>query len=96
VSLRSEFRVVMSVTISAQTRCSFPLKPQLFVGGLISYLRFLYLHERHIIGQHKKLNIITTRTTPTKPGSNGYSLIIIELNTHGRQDSCREMIVIRN
>jgi len=49
VSLHSEFRVVMSVTISAQKPCSFPLKPQLFVGGLISYLRFLYLHAYRVV-----------------------------------------------
>jgi ABC-type Co2+ transport system permease subunit len=43
VSLRSEFRVVMSVTISLYKRCSVLLYLQLFVGGFISYLRYLCL-----------------------------------------------------
>ena len=43
VYLRSEFRVVMSVTISAQKRCFVPLYLQLFVGGLMSQLRYLCL-----------------------------------------------------
>ena len=43
VSLRSEFRVGMSVTISAQKRCSVRLYLQQFVGELISYLRYLCL-----------------------------------------------------
>jgi len=38
VSLRSEFRVLMSVTISSQKRCSVRLYLQLFVEGLMSYL----------------------------------------------------------
>ena len=41
--LCSEFRVVMSVTISAQKRCSVRLHLQLFVGGRISYLRYFCL-----------------------------------------------------
>ena len=36
VSLRSEFRVVISVTIFAYKRCSVRLYLQLFVGGLMS------------------------------------------------------------
>ena len=43
VSLRSEFCVVMSITISAKKRCSVRLDLQLFVGGLMSYLRYLWL-----------------------------------------------------
>jgi hypothetical protein len=43
VSLRSEFRVVMSVTISACKRCSVRFYLQLFVGALMSYLRYLCL-----------------------------------------------------
>ena len=43
VYLRSEFCVVMSVTISTQKRCSVRLYFQLFVRGLMSYLRYLYL-----------------------------------------------------
>ena len=43
VSLRPEFRVVMSVTISAYKRCSVPLYRQLFVGGFMSYLRYVCL-----------------------------------------------------
>ena len=43
VSLRSEFRVVMSVTISAKKRCSVRLYLQLFVVGFMSCLRSLYL-----------------------------------------------------
>jgi len=43
VSLRSEFRVIISVTISALKRCSVRLHLQLFVGGLMSYLRYLCL-----------------------------------------------------
>ena len=39
LSLRSEFRVVMSVTISALKRCSVRLYLQLFVGGFMSYLQ---------------------------------------------------------
>ena len=39
----SEFRVVVSVAVSAQERCSVRLYLQLFVGGLMSYLRYLYL-----------------------------------------------------
>jgi len=44
VSLRSEFRIVMFVTISAY-QCSVHLYVQLFVGGLMSYLRYLCLFE---------------------------------------------------
>ena len=47
VYLRSEFRVVMSVTISAYKRCSVRLYLQLFVGWLMSYLCYvccLYLY----------------------------------------------------
>ena len=40
VSLRSEFRIVMSVMISAYKRCSVHLCLQLFVGGHIFYLRY--------------------------------------------------------
>jgi len=41
--LRSEFRVVMSVTISALKRCSVRLYLQLVVWGCMSYLRYLCL-----------------------------------------------------
>jgi hypothetical protein len=41
--LRSEFRVLISVTISALKRCSARFYPQLFVGGRMSYLRHLCL-----------------------------------------------------
>jgi len=41
--LRSAFRVVMSVTVSAWKRCSVRLYLQLFVVALISYLRYLCL-----------------------------------------------------
>jgi hypothetical protein len=34
---------VASVVISAYNRCSVPLYPQLFVGGPMSYLRYLCL-----------------------------------------------------
>ena len=37
VSLRSEFRIVMSVTISAYNRSSVRCYLQFFVGGLMSY-----------------------------------------------------------
>jgi len=43
VSLRSEFRVVMSVAISAYKRCSACLYLQWFVGGIIFYLSYLRL-----------------------------------------------------
>ena len=43
VSLRSEFRVVMSVAISAYKLCSDSLYLQLYVGGLMSCLRYLCL-----------------------------------------------------
>ena len=43
VSLHSEFHVVMSVTISALKRCSVRLYLQLFIGGLMPYLRCLCL-----------------------------------------------------
>ena len=43
ISLRSEFRVVMFVTISAYKLCSVRLYLQLFVGGLMSYLCYLCL-----------------------------------------------------
>jgi hypothetical protein len=43
VSLRSYFRVVISVTISACKGCSVCLYLQLFVGGLMSYLCYLCL-----------------------------------------------------
>jgi len=42
MSLRSEFRVAMSVTIPAQKRCSVRLYLQFFVEGIISYLRYLW------------------------------------------------------
>ena len=41
MSLRSEFRVVMVVAISACKRYSVRLYLQLFVRGLMSYLRYL-------------------------------------------------------
>jgi len=43
VSLRSEFRIVMPVTISELKRCSVRLYLQLFVGGRMLYLRYLCL-----------------------------------------------------
>jgi hypothetical protein len=43
VSLRSEFRVVLSITISAYKRCSVRLYHQLFVGWCTSYSRDLCL-----------------------------------------------------
>ena len=41
VSLRSEFRVMMSVTISAYKSCSVRLYRQLLVEGHMSYVRYL-------------------------------------------------------
>jgi hypothetical protein len=41
-SLRSEFLVVMSVTISAEKRYLVRLYLQLFVGGIMSYLRYVW------------------------------------------------------
>ena len=38
ILLRSEFRVVMSITISAYKQCSVRLYLQLFVGGFVSYI----------------------------------------------------------
>ena len=53
VSLRSEFRVVMPVTISAWKWCSVRLFLRLFVGGRMSYLRYLclfaYCGVQHIL-----------------------------------------------
>ena len=43
LSLRSEFCVVMSVTISSYNRCSVRLYLQLFVGRSMSYLHYLCL-----------------------------------------------------
>jgi hypothetical protein len=43
ISLRSEFRVVMSVTFSAWKRCSVRLCLWLFMEGFVSYSRCLYL-----------------------------------------------------
>jgi hypothetical protein len=43
VSLRFKFCIVMSVTISAWKRCSIRLNLELFVEGLMSYLRYLCL-----------------------------------------------------
>ena len=43
VSIRSEFHVVVSVTISTLKRCLVCLYFQLFVVGFVSYLRFLSL-----------------------------------------------------
>ena len=43
VSLRSEFRVGMSITISVKKRCSGRLCLQLFLGECMSYLRYLCL-----------------------------------------------------
>jgi hypothetical protein len=43
VSLRSEFRIVMPVTILELKRCSVRLYLQLFVGGRMLYLRYLCL-----------------------------------------------------
>jgi len=48
VFLRSEFRVVMSVTISALERCSVRLYLQLFVGGRYLCL-FTYSGVQHIL-----------------------------------------------
>jgi hypothetical protein len=41
--MKNVFCVMMSVTISAITKCSVLLYPQLFVGGLMSYLRYICL-----------------------------------------------------
>jgi len=41
VFLRSLFRVVMIVIISALKRCSVRLYPQLFIGGLAADLHYL-------------------------------------------------------
>jgi len=53
VSLRSEFRIVMPVTISELKRCSVRLYLQLFVGGRMLYLRYLclfaYMCPTHIV-----------------------------------------------
>jgi hypothetical protein len=43
VSLRSEVRIVMPVTILELKRCSVRLYLQLFVGGRMLYLRYLFL-----------------------------------------------------
>jgi hypothetical protein len=60
VSLRSEFHVVMSVTISALKRCSVRLYLQLFIGGLMPYLRCLrllaYIGAQHTLFCDDKLN----------------------------------------
>ena len=52
VSLRSMFRVVMSVTISAYKRCLVRLYLQLFVGGLMSYIRYLCLFMHSGVQMH--------------------------------------------
>jgi hypothetical protein len=57
VSLRSEFHVVMSVTISALKRCSVRLYLQLFIGGLMPYLCCLFLFE-YIGAQHTFLLVL--------------------------------------
>ena len=49
VSLRSEFRVVMSVTISAYKRCSIRLYPQVFVGDLMSCLPYLCMFAYSVV-----------------------------------------------
>ena len=49
MSLRSEFRVVMSATISAYKRSSARLYLLLFVGGRMSYLRYLCLLSYYYI-----------------------------------------------
>jgi len=43
VFLRSEFRVVMSVTISAWEQCSVRLYLQLFLGGIMSFRLFVFV-----------------------------------------------------
>jgi hypothetical protein len=48
---RSEFHVVMSVTISAKKQCSVCLYLQLFVEGLMSYLRYLCLFANSRVQQ---------------------------------------------
>jgi hypothetical protein len=54
VSLRSEFCVVLSITISALKRCSVRLYHQLFVGWCMSYSRdlCLFTHSgvQHMLG----------------------------------------------
>ena len=51
--MKNVFCVMMSVTISAITKCSVLLYPQLFVWGLMSYLRYicLFAHSgfQHIV-----------------------------------------------
>ena len=55
VTLRSKFRVVISVTISSYKRCSVRLYLQLFVGWPMPYLRytcmclFAYSGVQHIV-----------------------------------------------
>jgi hypothetical protein len=48
VSSRSEFRVVMSVEISAWKRCSSHLYTQLFVEGLMFYWRLIVIWDMYI------------------------------------------------
>ena len=43
MSLHSEFCVVMSVTTSPYKRCLVGFSLQLFIGGLMSYLCYLFL-----------------------------------------------------
>jgi hypothetical protein len=43
VSLSSEFRIVMFVTISALKGCAVHLYLRLFVGGIMPFLRYLCL-----------------------------------------------------
>jgi len=49
MSLRSEFRVVISATISVYKRCSIRLYPQLFVGGPCLYLCYLCSAVQYIL-----------------------------------------------
>ena len=49
MSLRSEFRVVMSVRISVEKRCSVRLYLKVFVEGLMAYLRCLCLSQYSVV-----------------------------------------------
>ena len=51
VALRSEFHIVVSITFSELKQGSIRLHLQLFVGVIVSYLRYLYLLTHNIV-QH--------------------------------------------
>ena len=76
VFLRSEFRVVMSITISAHALCSVRLYLQLFVGVRLSCVRCLCLFAHNSV-QHILCCVFLCFSFSSVPYANSFSSLFI-------------------